>query len=298
MAISLALHFVGVIFVFFAHLPRMSLAMQTQYFRLRGQKSDEKTHTLSPFLNFTLSKTDVNASASLSTMALERHFQECPDSLVQLLKEPVPEDVFVRLRHNFRDVPCNGEAMLLVGPAGAGKTRWLHQTQPPCAVIDGDVFRSQHLGWQKATSDPSVGYTSAFEYVKEPIKEAKTRMLDEAIVVRRNVCLPITFSTKRNWEDIQRVVDANYKIHVVGLFIDFDTMQQRTRQRAIERGRLQVPSKDKWNLCMNGLLESLERFPDSTTGSHNRVFDSTTEALELLYAGPQDFESFKRKCSS
>merc|ERR550534_49003 len=220
-------------------------------------------------------------------MQAQREWRECPAELIERLRAPLPESAFESLL-NFDDVPSNGDALLLVGPAGAGKTHWFHRTQPPFALIDGDRCRALHPGWQQAIQNPTIGYTSAHSYMKGPVKDAKRRWLHEALRQRRNVCLPLTFSTEANWDDVQRVVEANYRIQVIGLVVDVDTMVARTTQRARDEGRLQEPTSAKWKLCLEGLVALLQKYP--TTG---RVFDSTREDLPLLYDGPEDFEEFK-----
>eukprot|EP01065_Artemidia_motanka_P037337 TRINITY_DN4575_c0_g1_i1.p1 TRINITY_DN4575_c0_g1~~TRINITY_DN4575_c0_g1_i1.p1 ORF type:complete len:711 (+),score=164.74 TRINITY_DN4575_c0_g1_i1:238-2133(+) len=158
--------------------------------------------------------------------------------------------------------PIHPRALILIGPAAAGKSMILHKVEDIMGLdlgtyveIDGDELRLCHGGWTEVLSDLTTGYKDAYDYLKPFSKKLKVNFLRRAMKGRKNLLLPTTGSQPKKLVDEYRMLKkAGYKVDMIGLIVSYKEARARGLNRAHENGRhFGDASHTKWEDAMRAI---------------------------------------------
>ncbi|CAD7928810.1 unnamed protein product [Amoebophrya sp. A120] len=189
----------------------------------------------------------------------------------------------------YNTARCSREAILLLGPAGGGKSAYrkefLESDQGSQFVdFDGDLMRDVHGQWQEEIAakrgDHGEDPTRLFEAMKPVAAKFKEQMLAQAVAEGRSVMLPFTFSTADSFERLQCIADAGYSVARVIVFLaDFSCVRERIVQRGRQTGRQQTMGVEKYKACLKNIETVVSSLVGKRRGSSSRSTENSTASL-------------------
>jgi len=88
--------------------------------------------------------------------------------------------------------------------------------------------------------------------VKPHIREAKAHLLERAVKERRNVLIPTGQHAPMY---VEMMGLAGYKVHIIGVFADCDTILTRGVKRGHETGREYLGTVEMWEKASRDMLQ-------------------------------------------
>jgi len=161
---------------------------------------------------------------------------------------------------------AQAHAIIIIGAGGSGKTfmsehldKWLDNFNLENYILfDGDIIRKFHSGFLDAVSDPLVGYLDAWPTIKPHIFETKDQMMDQIIKERRNIVIPTGIKGE---EYFNLMLQHDYKITIIGVYVDFETAFYRGKNRGEWTGRRYIGTHADWSLGVEHMI-SLSMRPE------------------------------------
>jgi hypothetical protein len=151
-------------------------------------------------------------------------------------------------------------AVILIGAGGAGKTSLLKRlpsyipgfTTTDYFLNDGDYLRRYHRGFQRSCQDTRIGYIGGWCTVKPHIRDAKALLLEQAVNDRQNVLIP---TGQHAPQYVKMMTEAGYKVHIIGVYADCETIMKRGVIRGHETGREYLGTVEMWEKASRDMLQ-------------------------------------------
>jgi len=199
-------------------------------------------------------------------------------SLVEM--NQAAEDMQLTSSRTIVAMDARPTAVILIGAGGAGKTSILSRLplylpgfDPANFFLhDGDHLRRYHAGFQRSCCEAGVGYIGGWSTVKPHIRAAKADLITRAINERRNILIP---TGQHAPEYVERMVSASYKVHIIGIFADCDTIMTRGVKRGHETGREYLGTVAMWEKASRDMLQIVRDVkPTSLTSGLAMLIDN------------------------
>lgn len=154
-----------------------------------------------------------------------------------------------------RDQPS---ALFVVSPSGGGKTTVLKNFAAKfgvhveeSVVADGAIFRDCHPQYDELIKSGHANggiWYSAWPAVKKVVSNAKKQIIDSAMKAKQDLCISDTGSDLMKLTRlIEKLKAVGYKVHMLGVFAEPQTIITRGVEREVEEGKRYI--RDVKKLC-------------------------------------------------